>query len=162
MAQKISNAKRDNFLTQCENLMLRGVNSPTDISETLNISYNTAKTYISLIKGRWSRSSSIDELQTKRQELIRKTEAVISEAWKLKDKAKNTLEAVGALRTALMGIERLEKLQGINELPLPIEKPREVQMFEIAQEVNVLPEKSRQLVLTAVRKAMSLKANISV
>lgn len=146
MASKlISNAKRDRLLTQCENLMLRGIDSPTDISDSLNISYNTAKTYVSLIKERWSRSSSIEELQAKRHELIRKTEEIIKESWELRKTAKNNLEATGALRTALMAIERLEKLQGISSLPLPVEKPREVQMFEIAQEANALPKKKRKI-----------------
>ncbi len=155
MTQKIGNLKRDKLLTQCENLLLRGVESPTDISESLNISYNTAKTYISLIKSRWSNTSTIDQLQTRRQELIRKTEAVISEAWKLKDNAKNTLEAVGALRTALMGIERLGKLQGIDELPLPTEKPRETQIFEFAQEINLFPQEKKQIILSRVREEIA-------
>lgn len=166
MASKlISNAKRDRLLTQCENLMLRGVDSPTDISDSLHISYNTAKTYISLIKERWSRSSSIDELQAKRQELIRKTEEIIKESWELRKSAKNTLEATGALRTALMAIERLEKLQGLSSLPLPVEKPNEVQIFEIAQEANALPKKEKDefkkmLDLEIRKRLVSTSSNI--
>lgn len=153
MAQKlISNSKRDKLLTKCEGLMLRGVDSSTDISESLNISFNTAKTYIALIRERWSSSSGVDELQSKRQELIRKTEEIIKESWELKKTAKNTLEAVGALRTALMAIERLEKLQGIDSLPIPIEKPTEIQIFEYAQEINVLPKEEKEMALTMIRE----------
>ena len=82
MARKlITNSKRDKLLNQCENLLLRGVDTPTDISDSLNISYNTAKSYISLVKERWTSSTTIDKLHAKRQELIRKTEDIIKEAW---------------------------------------------------------------------------------
>lgn len=110
----ISNSKRNKLLTKCEGLMLQGMDSPSDVSDTLNISYNTAKTYIRLIRKRWVDSSNIDELQSKRRELIKKTEAIIRESWQLKNSSKKTLEAVGALRTALIAIERLEKLLGID------------------------------------------------
>lgn len=152
MAQNlISNSKRDRLLSQCENLMLRGVDSPTDISDSLNVSFNTAKAYVNLIKERWATYSSVDELQAKRQELIRKTEEIIKEAWIPRTTAKNNLEAVGALRTALIAIERLEKLQGINSLPLPLEKPRETQIFELAQKANQLPKKERDKFLQRVK-----------
>lgn len=135
----ISNSKRDRLLTKCESLMLQGVDSPSQISEELNISFNTAKGYIALIKERWGSALSVDELQTKRQELIRRTEEIAKEAWTLKNTAKNTTEAVAALRTALMCVERLEKLQGLNLLPLPIDKPQVNPMYELAQKINQLP-----------------------
>jgi hypothetical protein len=151
MAQKlITNSKRDKLLTKCEGLMLRGIDSPTDIAESLNISFNTAKTYISLIRERWSDSSDVDKLQFKRQELIRKTEEIIKESWELKKSARNTLEAVGALRTALMAIERLEKLQGLDSLPLPTEKSAETLTFEFAQEIIALPEEEKQMAFNMI------------
>jgi len=151
MAQKlISNSKRDKLLTKCEGLMLRGADSPTEVSESLNISFNTAKTYIALIRERWSSSSDVNELQFKRQELIRKTEEIIKESWELKKSARNTLEAVGALRTALMAIERLEKLQGLDSLPLPVEKSAETLTFEFAQEIIALPEEEKQMAFNMI------------
>ena len=51
-----------------------------------------------------------------------------------------------------MCIERLEKLQGLNSLPLPIEKPKEIQMFELAQKVNALPKDKRDMVLFRVKE----------
>lgn len=153
MAQKlITNSKRDRLLSQCENLLLRGIESPTDVADSLQVSFNTAKSYISLVRERWATYSSVDELQAKRQELIRKTEEIIKEAWMLRSTAKNNLEAVEALRTALIAIERLEKLQGINSLPLPIEKPRETQMFELAQKANQLSKKDRDKFLLRVKE----------
>lgn len=153
MATKlISNLKRDRLLTKCESLVLQGTDSPTDIADALNISFNTAKTYIRLIRERWVDSSSVDELQSKRQELIKKTEAIIRESWQLKNSSKNTLEAVGALRTALMAIERLEKLQGIDSLPMPIERPVELQVFEYAQQISVLPQDEKVLALKLIKE----------
>lgn len=153
MADKlISNTKRDKLLNKCESLMLQGVDSPTDISESLNVSFNTARSYIAIIKERWANYSNADELQIKRQELIRKTEEVIKEAWTLKNHARNTLEAIGSLRTALMGIERLQKLLGIDSLPLPVEKSTEEQTFEFAQEIIALPTGEKEMALTMVRE----------
>jgi hypothetical protein len=160
MAQKlISNSKRDKLLTKCEGLMLRGIDSPTEVSELLNISFNTAKAYIGLIWERWSSSSDVDKLQFKRQELIRKTEEIIKESWELKKSARNTLEAVGALRTALMAIERLEKLQGLDSLPLPIEKSDETLTFEFAQEIIALPEEEKQMAFNMIEKEIKSRGD---
>lgn len=159
--QLISNLKRDRLLTKCENLILQGIDSPTDISDTLKISFNTAKSYVTIVRSRWVTTSSIDELQTKRQELIKKTEAIVRESWQLKGNAKNTLEAVGALRTALMAIERLEKLQGLDTLPLPVEPSTEAQMFTFAQEINILPPDEKDYALQLVREELSKRSSIS-
>ncbi len=61
----ISNSKRDRLLTNCESLMLQRVDSSSQISEELNISFNSAKSYISLVRERWASSLSVDELQIK-------------------------------------------------------------------------------------------------
>jgi len=139
--------------------MLQGVDSPTDISESLNVSFNTAKSYIAIIKERWSNYSNTDELQIKRQELIRKTEEVIKEAWTLKNHARNTLEAIGSLRTALMGIERLQKLLGIDSLPLPVEKSTEEQTFEFAQEIIALPEEDKSVALSMIKDEIKKRSS---
>jgi uncharacterized coiled-coil DUF342 family protein len=141
--------------------MLRGIDSPTDVSESLSISYNTAKSYIQLIQERWTSYSSVDELQAKRQKLIRRTEEVIKEAWVLRDTAKNNLEAVGALRTVLMAVDKLERLQGINTLPLPIEKPKSTQMFELAQKANSLPKPQRAAFLQKVKDELKRRKEAS-
>jgi len=148
----ISNSKRDRLLTKCESLMLQGMDSPSEISEELNISFNTAKSYIALVRERWASSLDVDELQTRRQELIRKTEEIAKEAWTLKSTAKNTTEAVAALRTALMCVERLEKLQGLNSLPLPLEKPRLNPMSELAEKINQLPPEEKQKYVFRVKE----------
>lgn len=140
----ISNSKRDRLLTRCESLILQGIDSPSEISEELNISFNTAKSYIVLVRERWGSTLSVDEMQTKRQELIRRTEEIAKEAWILKSTAKNTTEAVAALRTALMCVERLEKLQGLNSLPLPIDKPQLNPMYDLAQKINQLSSEEKQ------------------
>jgi hypothetical protein len=151
MAQKlISNLKRDKLLTKCESLILQGVDSPTDISSTLKISFNTAKTYIRLIRERWVDASNVDELQAKRQELIRKTEEVIKEAWILRNHSRNVLEGTGSLRTVLLGIERLQKLLGIDSLPLQVEKSAETLTFEFAQEIIALPEEEKQMAFNMI------------
>jgi len=156
MKQKaIGNIKKDRLLRKCEGLMLRGTDSPTDISRELKISFNTAKSYILTIKTRWTDSKSMEELQGKREELIRKTEEIIRESWKLKDNARNTLEAVGALRTALQAIERLQKLTGLDSLPLPTQKHTELQIFEYAKEIHALPENQKTIALKMIKKEIT-------
>lgn len=164
-SQNITNAKRERLLNQCENLLLQGVESISDISEQLGVSHNTAKTYIELVRDRWVLSANVDELQHKRLELIKKTEKIISEAWVLRSTAKNNLEASSALRVALSAIERLERLQGIGSLPLPIEKPRALQMYDLAQKANALPKPQRdafvQKLKNEIERRRKANANIS-
>jgi len=154
MSEPISNSKRDKLLSACESLILRGQDKPSDIASSLHISFNTAKSYISLIRERWSLSVTTEELQTKRQELIHKTEKVLTEAYELKDKAKNTLESVQALRTVLMAIERLQKLIGIDELPKP--EPELIQqnniLVQFADKINELPPDQKLEALQLIRK----------
>lgn len=154
----VSGLKKDKLLRQCELLMVKGIDSTTDVSEQLNISYNTAKSYIEIVRGRWGDYHTVEELQAKRKELIKKTEAIIAESWELKEKAKNTMEATSSLRTALMAIERLQKLHGIDDVPPQSEKPKGQQMSELAQSLNTtLSPEARQMVLNTIKKALQQK-----
>lgn len=154
---KVSGLKKDKLLHKCELLMVKGVDSPTDVSEQLDVSYNTAKSYISIVEERWQNSHTIEELQAKRKELIKKTEAIVAESWQLKSEAKNTQEATGALRTALMAIERLQKLHGIDDVPPQPEKPRELVVSEFAHQINTtLTAESKKIVITAIKKAINM------
>lgn len=154
---KVSGLKKDKLLHKCELLMVKGVDSPTDVSEQLDVSYNTAKSYISIVEERWQNSHTIEELQAKRKELIKKTEAIVAESWQLKSEAKNTQEATGALRTALVAIERLQKLHGIDSIPPQPEKPRELKMAELAHQINTtLTPESKRMVIASVRKAIKI------
>ena len=60
----VSGLKKDKLLRKCELLMVRGVDSTTDISDQLNVSYNTAKSYIEIVRGRWQDSHTLEEIQT--------------------------------------------------------------------------------------------------
>lgn len=145
MSKLTSNSKREQLLSACESLILRGIEKPTDISSTLHISFNTAKSYISIIRERWSLSVTTEELQTKRRELINKTENVLKEAYELKSKSKNTLESVQALRTVLMAIERLQKLIGLDDLPKPESEAKQQDnlLAQFARKLNELPPEEK-------------------
>lgn len=159
MGNKIntSGLKKDKLLQKCELLMVRGIDSASDVSEQLSVSYNTAKGYIEIVRGRWQDYHTVEELQAKRKELIKKTEAIITESWELKNSAKNTLEATGALRTALMAIERLQKLHGIDDVPPQPELPKEAQISQLANTLNTtLSPKAKQMVLDSIKKAIKL------
>jgi len=145
MSKLISNSKREQLPSACESLILRGIEKPTDISSTLHISFNTVKSYISIIRERWSLSVTTEELQTKRRELINKTENVLKEAYELKSKSKNTLESVQALRTVLMAIERLQKLIGLDDLPKPESEAKQQDnlLAQFARKLNELPPEEK-------------------
>lgn len=113
---KVSGLKKDRLLRKCELLMVRGIDSPTDISEQLNISYNSAKSFITIIRERWADLQTIEEIDTTRRELIKKTEAVVAEGWRLKNEAKNVADATNALRVILAAVERLQRLYGVDEM----------------------------------------------
>lgn len=84
--------------------------------------------------------------------MIRRIEEIAKEAWMLKSTAKNTTEAVAALRTALMRVERLEKLQGLNSLPLPVERPPLNPMYELAPKINALPSVEKQKYVLRIKE----------
>lgn len=147
--------KKDKLLRRCERLMVKGIDSPTEISDSLGVSFNTAKSYITIIQERWADSYTLEEIQTKRKELIKKTEAVIAESWELKNNAKNTLEATGAMRTVLMAIERLQKLHGIDNIPPQPKVPKEMQISNLAHKLNTtLSDEARQTVISSIRQAL--------
>lgn len=156
----MSGLKRDKLLRKCELLMAKGVDSIADISEELGVSYNTARSYQEIVKERWADSYTIEELQAKRKKLIKQAEAIIAESWELKDKAKNVQDATNALRVALAAVERLQKLHGIDAVPPQPERPKELQIADMAHQINTtLSPEAKQVVLTAIRKAISINGS---
>jgi len=154
---KVSGLKKDKLLRKCELLMVRGVDSPTDISEELNVSYNSAKSYVAIIRERWADSQTIEEIDTTRRELIKKTEAVIAEGWKLKNEAKNVADATNALRVILAAVERLQRLYGVDEMP-PLDKPQTLTASEMAHKINTtLSHEAKQIMLNALKKAIKIQ-----
>lgn len=159
----VSGMKKDKLLRKCELLMVRGIDSITDISEQLNLSYNTAKSYVEIVRGRWADYHTVEELQVKRKELIKKTEAIIAESWELKNTAKNAQEATSALRVVLMGVERLQKLFGIDNVPPQPEKPQELVISELADKVNTtLSAESKIMVINAIKTAIKFEKQKNV
>lgn len=146
----IRNLKRDKLISKCEKLLVKGTDSITDISEVLGISYNTARGYVELVKSRWIDSKSVEELQSEREGLIKKVQEVIKESWQIKNTAKTALEASQALRTILMAVEQLRKLQGLDMLPPALDDTDEAKIFNMAQEVNKLPKKEYKIAMQMI------------
>lgn len=146
----IRNLKKDKLISKCEKLLVKGTDSITDISEELGISYNTARGYVELVKSRWVDSKSVEELQSEREGLIKKVQEVIKESWQIKNTAKTALEASQALRTILMAVEQLRKLQGLDMLPLAIDESDETMIFKMAQEVNKLPKNEYRVAMQMI------------
>jgi len=146
----IRNLKKDKLISKCEKLLVKGTDSITDISEELGISYNTARGYIELVKSRWVDSKSVEELQSEREGLIKKVQEVIKESWQIKNTAKTALEASQALRTILMAVEQLRKLQGLDMLPLALDESDETKIFKMAQEVNKLPKNEYKVAMRMI------------
>ena len=153
MPQLISNSKRDKLLLACEALVLEGKDSPSEVSTLLNISFNTAKSYLSIIQQRWSNTNDYSDLKAKRQDLILKTQKVLKDAFEQKNQSKNVIEANQSLRTVLLAIERLQKLNGLDktEDEVPNIKIKEMQIFTYAQQINQLPVDQKDLVMSKVR-----------
>lgn len=147
----IRNLKKDKLVAKCEKLLVKGVDSITDISEELDVSYNTARGYVELVKARWVDSKNIEQLQAEREGLIKKVQEVIKESWMIKNTAKNALEASQALRTILMAIEQLRKLQGLDLVPPTLDEPDETKVFKMAQEVNQLPKEEYKMAMQMIR-----------
>jgi hypothetical protein len=45
-------------------------------------------------------------------------------------------------------------------LPLPIEKSEELQVFEYAQEINIMPQEEKELVLKLVRQEINKRKDV--
>ncbi len=136
------------------------MDSITDISEQLDINYNTARGYVELVKSRWVDSKNVQELKAEREGLIKKVQEVIKESWELKNTARNTLEASQALRTVLMAVEQLRRLQGLDLLPPSLDEPDETKIFKMAQEVNQLPKEGYKMAMQMIRTEITKRSNI--
>jgi len=147
----IRNLKKDKLIAKCEKLLVKGIASITDISEQLGVSYGTARGYVQLVKSRWVDSKNIEELQAEREGLVRKVQEVIKESWQIKNTAKTALEASQALRTILLAVEQLRRLQGLDLVSPTLEEPDETKIFKMAQEVNQLPKKEYKVALQMIR-----------
>jgi len=146
----IRNLKKDKLISKCEKLLVKGTDSITDISEELGISYNTARGYVELVKSRWVDSKNVEELQSEREGLIKKVQEVIKESWQIKNTAKTALEASQALRTVLMAVEQLRKLQGLDMLPPALDESDETMVFNMAQEINKLPKNEYRVAMQMI------------
>lgn len=155
----IRNLKKDKLIAKCEKLLVKGVDSITDISEQLDISYNTARGYVELVKSRWIDSKNTEELQAERESLVRKVQEVIKESWQIKNTAKTALEASQALRTILLAVEQLRRLQSLDLLPPTLDEPDEIKIFKMAQEVNQLPKKEYTIAMQMIRTEITKRGN---
>jgi len=154
----IRNLKKDRLIAKCEKLLVKGVDSITDISEELNVSYNTARGYIELVKSRWVDSKNIEELQAERENLVKKVQEVIKESWQIKNTAKTALEATQAMRVVLMATEQLRRLRGLDLIPPALDEPDETKIFRIAQEVNQLPKEEYKVALQMIRAEITKRS----
>lgn len=160
MRSKINhNLKKDQLISKCEKLLVRGVESITDMSSELGVSFNTARGYIEVVKSRWVDSKSIEQLQAEREGLIKKTQEVIRECWNIKSTAKNALEATQALRTIIMAVEQLRRLQGLDLLPLHMEESSENQIYDMAQSVRQLPKEEYKIAMQMIRTEIIKKSD---
>jgi len=156
----IRHLKKDKLIAKCEKLLVKGVDSITDISEELDVSYNTARGYIELVKSRWTDSKNIEELQAEREGLIKKVQEVIRESWQIKNTAKTALEATQAMRVVLMATEQLRRLRGLDLIPPAIEEPDETKIFKMAQEVNQLPKEEYKIALQMIRTEITKRNKV--
>ncbi len=154
----IRNLKKDKLIARCEKLLIRGLGSITDISEQLNVSYNTARGYVELVKSRWADAMNTKELQAEREGLIKQVQEVIKESWQIKNTAKTALEASQALRTILLAVEQLRRLQGLDLIPPAIEEPDETKIFQMAKEINQLPKEEYKVAMQMIRAEITKKS----
>lgn len=154
----IRNLKKDKLIAKCEKLLIMGFSSITDISEQLNVSYNTARSYVQVVKFRWVDSKNIEELQAEREGLIKKVQEVIKESWQIKNTAKTALEASQALRTILMAVEQLRRLEGLDLIPPTLDEPDETKIFKMAQDVNQLPKEEYKIAMQMIRTEITKRS----
>lgn len=79
------------------------------------------------------------------------TKQAIQEAWKEKESAKDTTSVLQALKTVLLGIERLERLLAINSIPTAIEPYPEQKVSLFAEAYHRLSPEEKSVVLARVK-----------
>ncbi len=158
-----TNLKREQTIIRCEDYMLRGYDRPSELSQLLNVAYNTAKEYIEIVKARWQIQGDPIKREAARAELIKKAQEVIKESWILKSNTKNNMEKISAMRVVLHAIERLTKLQGLDtnnseDMPLhmSLEIQRHNQIVLLAEQLNQLPavekDKAKEMIRAEITK----------
>lgn len=157
-----TNIKREEAILRCEDYMLRGYDRPSELSQLVGISYNTARQYVEVVKTRWELEGDPEKRESARAELIKKAQEVIKEGWLLKSNSRNTMEKVSALRVVLHAIERLTKLQGLDTnnqdtpvvMSIAFQREKEIQL--LAEQYHKLPEvekeKANLLIQAAIKK----------
>jgi hypothetical protein len=116
----MTNAEREQALSQAESMMLRGIVSAAAIARSLKISPHTAGKYVKIIRQRWASKRDRGDLAAMHAELVEQARETLRRAWSVvataaNEKGGNASAQVGALRIALQAQERLAQLLGLDE-----------------------------------------------
>jgi hypothetical protein len=157
--KKIRNLDKDKQINQCEKLLLKGTSSTAELARKLNVSYNTAQNYRLVVQQRWLDGTKQEDIESLRQRLIKQVEVVIHQSWIKEKQSQNIIESSTCLRTILQGLERIEKLSGINSLPPPKVETEttksETVMMEYVQEYQILEPQEKEVVMSKIKQRLS-------
>lgn len=155
----IRNLNKDKQINQCEKLLLKGTSSTAELARKLSVSYNTAQNYRLVVQQRWLEGTKQEDVESLRQRLIKQVETVIHQSWIKEKQSQNIIESSTCLRTILQGLERIEKLSGINSLPPPKVETEttksETVMMEYVQEFQILQSQEKKVVMSKIKQRLS-------
>lgn len=155
----IRNLDKDKQINLCERLLVKGISSTAELARKLNVSYNTAQNYRLVVQQRWLDSTKQEDIESLRQRLIKQVEVVIHQSWIKEKQSQNIIESSTCLRTILQGLERIEKLSGINSLTPPKIEPeavkRETIIMGYVREYQILKPQEKEVVMKKIRQRLT-------
>lgn len=110
------------WLALVEELMGRGVRTPSELRKILGVGYRTAKNWMEEIQSRWSSGLSDDLINWRRETLYSEADAIARAAWVESRVAETSSEKASLFKVVLMANQRKAALTGLDGIDIKIRK----------------------------------------
>jgi hypothetical protein len=110
------------WMALVEELMGRGVRTPSELRKILGVGYRTANNWMAAVRKRWTSGLSDDLINWRRETLYGEADAVARAAWVESRLADTPSEKASLFKVVLMANQRKAALTGLDGLEIKIKK----------------------------------------
>ena len=110
------------WLALVEELMGRGVRTPSQLRKILGVGYRTAERWMKEIQRRWTTGLSDDRINWRRESLYAEADAVARAAWMESRVAETPSEKASLFKVILMANQRKASLTGLDGFEIKVKK----------------------------------------
>jgi hypothetical protein len=110
------------WLGLVEELMGRGVRTPSELRKLLGVGYRTAQNWMAEVRKRWSTGLSDDLINWRRETLYSEADAIARAAWVESRLADTPSEKASLFKVVLMANQRKASLTGLDGIEIKIKK----------------------------------------